>query len=317
MAPFRKAVLLYNPVSGSRAQREAAVARVAEILRPLAGNLIVEATRHAGSGAEQAHQAIADGADLIIACGGDGTVFDILQGVATTGAALAVVPFGTGNVLALDLGLPYDPIAAAKALLAYEPRRIAVGRIASTNVEAKYFTVAAGVGVHAELIYRSGAAAKKSHGIAAYYLSGFDLLFRHDFLPFTAEITAPDGTVTREEILELVAMRVSSFGRWLSRYRPGSSLESPTMQLIVLRESSRWAMCRYVFGALTGRAHRADMTSRSADVRFVPAIKVRCTAVDPQHKIRAQADGEMLGGLPAELEIVPDALTMMMAKPKR
>ncbi len=73
-------------------------------------------------------------------------------------------------------------------------------------------------------------------------------------------------------------------------------------------------MARYIFGALTGRAHRADKTSRSADVRFVAATRVRCTDVDPERRIRAQADGEMLGSLPSELEIIPSALTLMMPK---
>lgn len=312
MPRFRKAVLLYNPVSGSRAHRESIVRRVADVLRPIATEFSVEPTRAAGSGEAQAREAIAAGADLIIAAGGDGTVFEILQAVAETQTALGVIPFGTGNVLALDLALSGDPLRAAAALLHYEPRRIAVGRIASAGAASKYFTVAAGVGVHAELIYHSGSSAKQTHGIAAYYVSGFRLLFSHDFIPFTVEITAPDGRVTREEILELVAMRVSSFGRWLSRWRPGSSLDSPSMQLVLLRQSSRWAMTRYIFSALTGRAHRPDQSSRSADVRFVASVRVRCTDMDPQRRIRTQADGEMLGTLPSELEIIPAALIMLM-----
>lgn len=312
MPRYRKAVLLYNPVSGNRADREAQVRAVADILRPLADDFHVEPTQHAGSGASQAKHAIDTGCDLIIAAGGDGTVFDILQGVANTDAALAVVPFGTGNVLAVDLALSFDPIAAAKALLTYEARRIAIGRITSTGRDPRFFTVAAGVGVHAELIYNAGTAAKKAGGIAAYYISGFRLLFAHRFIPFAIELTKPDGSVVHDEVLEMVAMRVSSFGRWLKRWRPGASLTSPTMQLVLLKQSSRWAMARYIFGALTGRAYRKDMTSRSADVSFVPAIRVRCTPLQHGERIRAQADGEMLGEMPVELEILPGALTLLM-----
>ena len=314
MARFRKAVLLYNPVSGDHSNRENQVRAVADILRPLADGFIVEPTRHAGSGEMQTREAIAAGCDLVIAAGGDGTVFEILQGVAQSNVTLGVIPLGTGNVLAVDLALPFEPIAAAKAILAYEPRRIALGRIVSSGREPKFFTVAAGVGVHAQLIYNSGTAAKKRTGILAYYVSGIRLLFAHRFVPFKAEITTPEGKIIHDEILEMVAMRVSSFGRWLKRWKPGASLSSPHMQLVLLKESSRWAMARYIFGALTGRAYRKDMKSRSADVSFVSAVRVRCAPIDRAERIRAQADGEMLGEMPVELEILPNALTLLMPK---
>jgi len=314
MARFRKAVLLYNPVSGDHSNRENQVRAVADILRPLADGFIVEPTRHAGSGEMQTREAIAAGCDLVIAAGGDGTVFEILQGVAQSNVTLGVIPLGTGNVLAVDLALPFEPIAAAKTILAYEPRRIALGRIVSSGREPKFFTVAAGVGVHAQLIYNSGTAAKKRTGILAYYVSGIRLLFAHRFVPFKAEITTPEGKIIHDEILEMVAMRVSSFGRWLKRWKPGASLSSPHMQLVLLKESSRWAMARYIFGALTGRAYRKDMTSRSADVSFVSAVRVRCAPIDRAERIRAQADGEMLGEMPVSLEILPNSLTLLMPK---
>jgi diacylglycerol kinase (ATP) len=314
MARFRKAVLLYNPVSGGRTDRAAQIKAVAEILHPIADEFIVEPTRHAGSGEQQARVAVLAGCDLVIAAGGDGTIFEILQGVANTNTALAVLPFGTGNVLAVDLALPFEPIAAARLLLNYEPRRIAIGHIVSAGREPKYFTVAAGVGVHAELIYNSGTAAKKRTGILAYYISGIKLLFAHRFVPFSVEITMPGGKVVNDEILEMVAMRVSSFGRWLRRWRPGARLAVPHMQLVLLKESSRFAMARYIFGALTGRAYREDMSSRSADVTFVSATRVRCTPIHHAERIRSQADGEMLGEMPVELEILPNALTLLMPR---
>jgi diacylglycerol kinase (ATP) len=314
MPRYRKAVLLLNPVSGSRSDREKKISDAAEVLRPLADSLTIEPTRAAGSGTQQAHEAIDAGCDLILVAGGDGTVFEVLQAIATTNVTLGVIPLGTGNVLAVDLAMPSDPVAAARQLLTYEPRRISLGRISPQGSDPRYFTVAAGVGVHAELIYNAGTAAKRHTGIAAYYASGFRLLFAHRFVPFTAEITMPDGKIVRDEILEMVAMRVSSFGRWLKRWRPGSSLESPHLRLVVLKQSSRWAMLLYVFGALTGRAHTHDLTSRSADVHFIPATRVRCFSSVTTQRIRAQADGERLGTMPADLEIVPDALTLLMPK---
>ena len=97
MARFRKAVLLYNPVSGNRADRERQVRAVADILRPIADEFLTEPTRHAGSGAQQAHDAIAAGCDLVIAAGGDGTVNGVAALLAGTDLTLGVLPLGTGN----------------------------------------------------------------------------------------------------------------------------------------------------------------------------------------------------------------------------
>jgi len=317
MPSFRKALLLYNPMSGARAGLRAAE-RAADVFRSAGIEAHLEATHSPGSGGAQARAAVNAGYDAVFACGGDGTVFDVLQGVAGTDAALGIIPLGTGNVLATDLGLPRRADAAARALLHYEARRVAVGKISyNDGADSRFFTVAAGAGVHAELVYNASAQAKRHGGKAAYFISGFDLLFRHDFVPFEVEITLADGSVRRDEVLELVAMRVRSFGGALQRWRPGGSLLRPAMQLVLLRKSSRVAMVRYVMGALLGTAHRKGGSSRSADVEFLSATRVMCRPrkKDGDEKfgrVPAQADGEMLGLIPAELSLVPDGLRLLM-----
>lgn len=316
---FQRAVLLYNPFSGKGNNRLDKLRAVAEDLRSLVGDLKLEATRSAGSGGAQAREAIDSGCDLVLACGGDGTVFEVLQGVAQSQVAFGVLPFGTANVLAADLELSQDLGRAARQLVDYVPRRISLGRITyDGGASSRYFTVAAGVGVHAELVYNSNTQAKRAGGFAAYYVSGFRLLFKHSFVPFEIEVTQPDGTVHRGAAMELVGMRVRSFGRLLRRWRPGSALDAPYLQLVVLRESSRIAMVKYVFGAVAGTANNA---TSGADVSFMPCIKVRCTpcgatADAGDRMIRSQADGEMLGVMPVEMEIVPDALTLLMPPAK-
>jgi diacylglycerol kinase family enzyme len=311
-APFRKAILLFNPCSGRARERLAAIQQAVTHLRPLADSITVEPTHSAGSGGEQAYRAITAGCDLVIACGGDGTALDVLQGVVNSNAAFGVLPLGTANVLACDLELSQNLQRAARQLATYAPRRIPVGRISYSGGQSRYFSVAAGVGVHAELIYNSNARGKHT-GFVDYYVSGFDLLFRHDFVPFDVEITRPDGTTYDDTVLELVGMRVRSFGKFLSRWRPGSSLTSPHLHLVLLRESSRLAMVKYVLGAIAGTVVEGRT---SADVSFVPCLRVRCTprsgSESSNRQIRCQADGEMLGLMPAEMEIVPDALTMLM-----
>ena len=112
---MRKAALFYNPLSGRRrARRLADVEAALAVLRQAGVEAAAEPTRGQADAGEQARQAIAGGCDTIIACGGDGTAHDVLQGMVGSDAALGIIPLGTANALAHDLRLPLSPTGAAR-----------------------------------------------------------------------------------------------------------------------------------------------------------------------------------------------------------
>ena len=162
----------------------------AQVFRDAGVEVELEPTLAKGEGGRQAKAALARGFDAIFACGGDGTVFDVLQGMVhgPEHVALGVLPLGTANVLATDLGLPGDIKAAARATLglraaAHSRRTDALElecRI-SRKSGTIYFSVAAGIGAHAELIYDATTLLKQRGGFAAYYIAGLSLLVSHDF----------------------------------------------------------------------------------------------------------------------------------------
>jgi diacylglycerol kinase family enzyme len=314
MPAFHKALLLFNPVSGAHLEyRAATMRRIAEVFRRAGVEVQVEATKARGSAGNQARAAITDGCDAVFACGGDGTAFDVLQGVAESPAMMGVIPLGTGNVLAHDLGLAARAERAAAQLLGYVPHTIALGRIHAAG-RPRFFTVAAGVGVHAELIYRANARAKQRGGYLAYYSNGARLLFRHKFVPFPVEITTSEGEVIQTTALELVAMRVRSFGGPLRHWRPGSSLLSPDLRLVLLRNSSRAHLLRYSLQALTGMASYDEYGKPEADFSFISAKSVICHQAEVRSSyLRVQADGELLGPAPTEISIIPNALTLLLS----
>src|SRR5947209_6646401 len=171
---MRKAALLYNPHSGRRRkQRVQDVEAAASVLRAAGIELDISPTRAASNAGAQVRLAIRDGFDTIIACGGDGTIHDVLQGLTGKDAALGIIPLGTANAMAHDLRLPLTPQRAAHALLSATPKRIAVGRIEYrdfNNLPAfRFFTVAAGVGVDAHLFYNLNRLIKDRMGMLAYY----------------------------------------------------------------------------------------------------------------------------------------------------
>src|SRR5438309_445700 len=102
---MQRVALFYNPASGPRsARRHHVVEEAAGVLRQVGKEVAVEATRGPGTAAEQVSEALGRGCDTVIIAGGDGTIHDALQGLAGRDAALGVIPMGTGNVLAHDLG---------------------------------------------------------------------------------------------------------------------------------------------------------------------------------------------------------------------
>ena len=129
---MRKVVLLYNPLSGSRHNRRLADVKAVELVLRSAGIEVIVAPTQAASGtAAQVNEAIAQGCDTVFACGGDGTVHDVLQSLVGSDMALAIIPLGTANALAHDLRIPLTAVGAARAALTAKPRHIAVGQALS------------------------------------------------------------------------------------------------------------------------------------------------------------------------------------------
>src|SRR5437763_7908011 len=104
---MRKAALFYNPLSGRRKKhRVKDVEAAAAILRAAGVELEVAPTKAASDAAAQVRMAVRNGFDTIVACGGDGTVHDVLQGITGTDSALGIIQLGTANAMAHDLQLP-------------------------------------------------------------------------------------------------------------------------------------------------------------------------------------------------------------------
>jgi diacylglycerol kinase (ATP) len=324
---MRKACLLYNPVSGGRRSRRQAELNAALAVLQTAGvNAELVAIRSPQDAAQQARQALAQGCDTVFACGGDGTVHDILQGMAGTTATLAVLPMGTANALAHDLGIPLNPVGAARAALRSIPRRIALGRIAYLDPDGKpgmhYFTVAAGVGVDAHLFYKLSPAVKGRLGMAAYYVKAWHLWMHYRMRRFQAQYSETGSgpgsapATSGASVTELLAVRIRNFGGVLQELAPGASLESNDLRLVLCRTASRTAYLRYVLRGLFRRRWTIPgielVHTEKVSCQYLPAADRSESTFATDSPIHVEADGEFLGTLPAEITIVPDALTLLV-----
>lgn len=311
---MRKAALLYNPDSGGSKQRQRELQSALGILKDggvEARLLASESREHAG---ELTREAVKDGCDTVFACGGDGTVNNLAQLLANIPVALGVLPIGTANALAHDLGIPLRIPAAAKAALQGEPRRIALGRISCLDLSGKtstqYFVIAAGVGVDAHLFYKLHSGTKQRLGMAAYYAKAWHMWFTYAMPRFQVEYTAPDSAEARQaQVTELLAVRIREFGGVIRELAPGASLDRNDMRLILCHTGAKLAYLAYVTRSLLRRAWKIP------GIELAYSDKAVCTYADPkdsgQPKIYVEADGELIGSLPAEISVVPDALTLL------
>src|SRR5579872_5201184 len=124
------AVIIYNPTSGRRRQRRfVEIEEAARILKQAGINAELSPTTGRNSATAMARQAVAQNRGLVIGCGGDGTINEIINGLAPSKVPLALLPAGTANILAKELGIPWDIPAAAKLITESVPRRIALGMV--------------------------------------------------------------------------------------------------------------------------------------------------------------------------------------------
>jgi diacylglycerol kinase (ATP) len=310
---MRRAALLYNPESGrQRARRRAHVEEAAQALRAAGIDAEAIPTRAPGAGGEQALEAARAGCDLLLACGGDGTVNELLQGVMAAAAegftqpALGVIPLGTGNALANDLGLPRSPQKAAQALLRFAPRRIAAGRAEFPQTGAvRWFLCLAGVGADARMVYGLHLGRKRRLGMTAYYLEGVRQWLRGGFPMFEAEWRSAAAPLQRAAVSQVLAVRLGYFGGFLKRLAPQATLERDDAHVVLIRSASR-----FTFAAYTLRSY-FEREWRIGGVEVVPAREVTCRPASGA-SIYVELDGEIAGTLPVRLTIEPAAVPLLM-----
>jgi YegS/Rv2252/BmrU family lipid kinase len=316
---MRKAALLYNPASGGSRQRKRELESAVDILKRGGVEAELVATDSPAHAEQEARRAIQSGFDAIFACGGDGTINNIIQVLANTPVALGILPIGTANALAHDLRIPLRITAAAKAALEFASRRIALGKITCSNLEGKtetrFFVIAAGIGVDAHLFYKLHSSTKQRLGMGAYYAKAWHMWFTYPMTRFRVTFSGPaDGTTKDADVTELLAVRIRNFGGIIRELAPGSSLQRNDMRLILCHTAHRLAYLAYVTRSLLGLAWRIP------GIELAYAAKATCGYIEPktggqQPKIYVEADGELIGSLPAEISIVPDALTLLAPKP--
>jgi diacylglycerol kinase family enzyme len=310
---MRRVALVENPVSGSISPRRQSVVQAALKELRAAGIEVEHLTIDGpGRGSALAREAMVRGCDSVIVCGGDGTVHEVMQSLVGTSVALGVVPMGTANALAADLGLAKSPAKAIRLLLAAKAVQVPVGRITyranDGEDKSRYFTVAAGVGADALLMASLDPVLKRRFGYILYMLEAFRIWASHPFPLFQVNCASNGkGKPRTVEASQLLAVRVRSFGGVLGRLAPCATLHRESLCLVAFKTRSRLRYMRFLL-AVVGKRQ-----TFSSEVELIEADTVECIPREGSaSKVYAEADGELLGQLPVRLEIASQTLTLLI-----
>jgi len=320
---MRRVALIYNPASGQHSGRGASKIENIKAVLHKAGIEPDSLETHApGSGKALAVAAVRQGHDTVLACGGDGTVHEVLQGLVGTDVALGVVPLGTANALAQNLGLGRNPVKAVEALLTAKPQQVPVGRIfykESNGLEGwRYFTVAAGIGADALLMSSMDPELKRRYGYALYILEAARIWATNPFPLFDARFSGTgngngNGTPRVEQVSQLLAVRIRSFGGALGILAPGATLHKNNLSVVAFKTQSRIAYMRFLLATIIGRQ------TFSRTIELIDTDSVECRPLNgSKTSVFVEADGEVLGALPARIELAREKLTLLVppgAKP--
>jgi diacylglycerol kinase (ATP) len=296
------ALLIHNPAAGRHPRRRARELESAcRILAEAGIRTELAATKGAGDGTILARQAARSGRGMVIACGGDGTINEIVNGLAGSRVPLAILPAGTANVLGKELGLPWDIPAAARLIPTARLERIALGLAQTEPPQGpeRYFICIAGAGVDGSMVHSVNSRLKQATGTLAYWLSGLGHFFTYPLVTF--RVAAGDRSF---QAAQVIVGRTKHYGGPF-QLTPGADLLSDRFETAVFTTTSRFRYPAHMMAVWFSRLER------QGDVHFVRTREVCCHA-EPGETVYVELDGEPAGRLPAQFRIVPDALTLAM-----
>lgn len=259
-------------------------------------------TSNPGDGEQLAREAVKKECDIVIVCGGDGTINEVINGMAPCRVPLAILPGGTANIVAKELGLPGRIVAAARQLPSWRPCRIPLGRASwdeAGSARTRYFLAVAGIGFDAHIISQLNVAMKLRMGVVAYGWEALRQVFRYNFTRFQCAVNGSNVSATFA-----VIQRSRRYAGWL-RLARSHSVRDLGFSCCFFEGSSPVRYFQYALGILTQTHHRLP------DVHLLSGSSIRCLSEQPGPAVYFEVDGEMAGRIPATFEAVPDALTIL------
>lgn len=293
-----KTLFISNPVAGaSRGSRDWGWATA--LLRAKGDQVGEFVTGAQGDAYRAACRAIQEGCDRIVVAGGDGTINEVLQAIATKDIALGIIPAGTTNVLSSELGISNDYQEALSLILDGDTRQIDLG-----TANGRYFSMMTGVGFDARMTFEIEPKVKSRLGNVAFVPAWLKAFFGHRARRMSIEVDK--GLPTHRKLRRLVFMLVASntgfYGGTVLKINETADVSDGLLNVCILR-SRRWHdVIRHFLGTVVGMNHQFD------DVEHFQARRLTLNTSSP---VPYQLDGDAVGKTPLEIELIPGALKVI------
>ena len=288
-------ILICNPAAKSMS--EAKIERARRLLEQKDYRVELLLTKQRGEAEQLAKDATKRAPYMIIAAGGDGTFNEVANGIAGSEIPMAILPMGTTNVLAKELGIPDTVEGALEAALNNKPKSVSLGRIAivrDASPVSRYFILMAGIGFDGEAVFGINETFKKISGKGAYLYSGVKTLLQFD--PDKLAVTVDGKTYTA---FSVIVGNASKYGGNF-RVTPDARLTEPILYVCLFKGQKRVDTFRYILGIVTG-----------SHLKFADVEYLKARHIEIKGHAHIQIDGDYFGMTPAEISIVPNALRLI------
>ncbi|VVM05872.1 diacylglycerol kinase (ATP) [Methylacidimicrobium cyclopophantes] len=284
---MNRACIIFNPAARGEKAR-----RLFERLRTTVGDSTIRVTEYPGDAEAQTERAIEQGFRIVVAAGGDGTVNEVVNGLNGTSATLGILPLGTINVFAMELGIPIRLERAWEVIQRGKTRKVDLPRVGEQR-----FVQLAGVGLDAEILTRTHWWTRKTFGPLSYLLAAFGLLAR----------AAPllNVTINGEETHQGRFLLVGNGRYYGGRFPvfPDAKLDDGLLDGCLFAELNAFAVARYLQGVLA-RRH-----TQFSDVFYFQAERL---TVESDRPVPLEVDGELYGHTPCSFSISPAELEVIV-----
>ncbi len=295
--PLKNIQLIVNPTAG---KSETILPELSELIKNSSLNWNRRVTKKAGDGLKFSQEAVKNKADLVVVYGGDGTVASVVEGLIDSKIPLAILPGGSGNVLAKELGIPLSLNEAWKLIIdgKADIRQIDVGLL-----NKRYFILRASIGFEAEIIKGARRSIKNKIGKLAYLFSALESFNK---LKRTCYKITIDGMKYEVSGFDCTIANAASLGFTHFTLDKHIEMTDGLLDVIVVRQVN-FSLFTYIIAILFGK-------ERNTRIELVKHWQGKAISIQAQPKQAMQCDGELLGESNLNARIVPHAIRIYVPK---
>jgi YegS/Rv2252/BmrU family lipid kinase len=289
-----RATIIFNPSAGQAGTLAESLHAAAQVWSEQGWQIDFSPTQAAGDATHLARHAVEQQYDMVVAAGGDGTINEVVNGLAGSSTVLATLPLGTMNVWARELRLPLEPRAAAEAMLTWQTRSIDLG-----YAGGRYFLLMAGIGFDATITSGIRPEEKRRLGALAYVLRGIELALR---VRGTHARLTLDGKHVRGRILMVVVGNTQLYGG-IARITARASIDDGLLDVCVMKGDS----------FLSGLLHALSILRQRHSINpTIEYYRVRRVHITTRTALPVQVDGDTIGQTPMTFQVAAGALQALL-----